>query len=265
MQIPSTTALVQRLQRHPDVIGLVRYGGRRVGDMAPGGDLDLFVFLKGEAPPVESLHLYVGKPPNEIPVDLNVRTLEDLEREEPLTPIDRALVGGEIVYDPGGALQETLPHLAARWPEPVPPLHDHDIAFERFSKTHILDKVRGRLDSQPTLCAFLLHTNIYWLVQSYFGLRQMAYPGEKPALGWLEIHESDLYAQVAAFYETTNLEEQVRLTEALTVKVLEPVGGPWRRDEVLAFGRAPDAPDLQERGRALFQRLLGADAPGPRP
>jgi predicted nucleotidyltransferase len=88
MHIDTLPALIDRLKAHPGVIGIVRYGGRRVDDPAPGGDFDLFVLLDDPPPPVESLHFYVGH----IPVDMNLRTLADLDRATPLTPPPHARI-----------------------------------------------------------------------------------------------------------------------------------------------------------------------------
>jgi len=48
--------LVARLEASPSVVGIVRYGRRPLADESPGGDFDLFVFVKERPPDIESTH-----------------------------------------------------------------------------------------------------------------------------------------------------------------------------------------------------------------
>ena len=87
------TELTVQLAECPDILGLVRYGSRRVDDMSLGGDFVLFVIVKERPTGLESVHFHVG----EIPVDLNIRTVDDLSAEKPLTPVDSCLASGELL------------------------------------------------------------------------------------------------------------------------------------------------------------------------
>ncbi len=247
--------LFARLRAHASVAGLVRYGS----DPGQGhtGDLDLFVLLYGSEPEVESLHFDVGG----VPVDLNLLTLTRLETLEPDFAFPAlALRGGAVLYDPSGRVGAALKRLEAGFDERrVEPLSAHDVAFMRHGHRHVLDKLRGRLASEPMLANLLLTTNIYWLLQSYFRLRQLPFEGEKKALVHFREHEPELYGLLETFYQAGDLRHKLDLAETITSLVLAPVGGAWRRGEVLAFGHenAQGDGDLAQQGRRVYRDLLG--------
>ena len=244
--------LIDRLKRSGPVIGLVRYGSRGPADLSPGGDFDLFVFVEDRPADIESIHIYVG----DIPVDLNIRCIQDLHRAQPLTAFDTALIQGEILYDKTGALAQELASLGHQWQRDADQLREHEIHMIRFCQQHVLDKVRGRTEAEPLLCEFLLSANIHWLVRAYFAVRGRQFPGEKQALEWLASDEPQVYANIGCFYASRDLAEKVRINERLTELILAPVGGPWRRDELMVLAAQPDASDLQKKGTDLFQALF---------
>ena len=69
--------MIKRLKDHPAVVGLIEYGGAQHRDKSIPGDYDLFAVLATPAPEVESLHFHVGG----IPVDLNLRTLDEIRAD----------------------------------------------------------------------------------------------------------------------------------------------------------------------------------------
>lgn len=260
--------LVARLAAHPSVVGLVRYGGRPV-DAPAGvcGDFDLFVLVDERPPELESVHFDVGG----VPVDLNVRTWPDLERAaqgEPLTPVDDAIFGGEVLHDRDGNLAARLQGFRARSPRaPASPTKEV-VAFVRFGHRHALDKVRGRLETEPVLCRLVLEANLYWLVANYFRVRGLPFPGERAAMDHLERHEPGVWGEILRFYAAGDLPERAAISEALGERVLAPVGGPRGSGEVLALGaghggeHGPAGRDLQAVGCAFLRGLLaGGSAP----
>lgn len=94
--------LIDRLKKSPKVIGIVRYGSRTPEDMSLGGDFDLSVFLEDNSLEIESLHFYIDY----IPVDINLRTIEDLNLSKPMSFIDFALIDGDLLYDKTGILKK---------------------------------------------------------------------------------------------------------------------------------------------------------------
>ena len=128
----------------------------------------------------------------------------------------------------------------------------------RHGHRHLLEKVRGRLESEPLLANFVLGVNPYWLMESYFRVRQLPFRGEKHALEYWRQHELDIYGTLEAFYQTADLKERFGLTERLTELVLAPVGGAWRPAEVLAFGHGQSENDkLAEKGVEVYRKLFG--------
>jgi len=247
--------LITTLRASPEVLGIALYGSRRPDDLTPGGDFDLFVIVKERPPDLESIHFYWGG----IPVDLNLRTIDDLQANQPLTDFDHALTDAELLYDGTGELRDELSALMRRWSDSKPVLTENVINMTRFGHRHVLDKVRGRIDQEPVLCEFLLTTNIYWLVRTYYRVRHIQYPGEKDALEHLQSEELDLYANIQYFYATRDLEEKLDISKRLTEAILSPIGGPWREGELLTSCTTDCATDLQAMGYEMLQSLLGTE------
>ena len=249
-------ALLRRLEAHPDVTGLIRYGSDHREDNYSVGDYDLFVVVSSWQPPVESLHFNVG----ETPVDLNLLTLQRLsELDSEFTFPQLALQDGTLLFDRTGQVGPALTRLKDMFSQTRPePLSAHDAAFMRHGHRHLLEKVRGRLESEPLLADFLLSVNPYWLLETYFRTRQLPFYGEKRALAYWRQHEPEIYGVLEAFYGTADLKERFKLTERLTELVLEPVGGAWQPDEVLAFGHDESENDkLAEKGLEVYRKLFG--------
>ncbi|NOK62038.1 MAG: hypothetical protein GFH27_549321n25 [Chloroflexi bacterium AL-W] len=128
-----------------------------------------------------------------MPVDLNLCALNHLRDQETLLGFEAALLDGRLIYDKDSMVAVLLERLQKAAPVPY---SEHDVAFMRHGHRHVLDKIRGRLESEPLLCQLLLNTNVYWLLQSYFGIRQMCYQGEKYVLEYLVEYEPELQALV---------------------------------------------------------------------
>lgn len=247
--------LIARLKANPNVLGIARFGSRASFDDTPGGDLDLFVFVSESNLDVESLHFHAG----EVPVDLLIRTLADLRHEYPVTQTDLALAEAEILHDPTGQVARELQSIGERGHPHTQDLSDHMVAFQRVSQKHVLDKVRPRLTSEPLLCEVLLGVNVYWLLLNYFRVRNLPYPGERKALKWIEAHEPEISKDIRSLYDS-DLKAKLEVSERLTKLVLSPIGGPWQNGELIALAREDGVADLQPKGRAIFERLVGGVA-----
>lgn len=250
----SVDEMIMTLTTNPEVLGVVEYGDDQSAENYLAGDVDLFVILKRRDSPVESLHFYAG----DTPVDLNLTTLEEISRLEAGHGFQvSALLSGRILYDPTGELAGELARLRQRRQQATPEtLSAQTIAFIRHGHKHVFDKIRGRLETMPVFCRFLLCANIYWLIQSYFRVRHLTYRGEKRAIAYLQDNEPEIYQALTDFYNTPDLERQITLAKWITERVLAPVGGMWREDEVLAFGD-DDSDDLPADGNEMFRKLFG--------
>ena len=253
MQPQTISELISTLRANPYVLGLIEFGNDRHDDHYAVGDYDLFAVLSECFSSVTSLHFYVGH----IPVDLNFITRAEFEE---LTARDHfrwaALRNGRVIYDPEGSIAPVLVRLqanhAARSPDQ---LSENTVARTRQWHRHILDKVRGRLETDPVVCRFILSTNMARLIANYFRVRQHTFDGEIQAMAYLQLHEPELFAKITALYTTDDLNEQVELTREISSYVLAPIGGLWQDDEVLAFGTETSS-DLQVRAYELFRSLF---------
>ena len=238
--------MIAVLTTNPEVLGLLEYGSSSVGDARMLGDYDLLVILKNKGLQVESLHFYLAS----VPIDLNLRTLSEIREMDQASGINQALLEARIISDPTGDVAREIQALRSRQDQvPRAKTPDEELANIRFGTKHIFDKVRGRLDSDPTLCSFLLQQNVYWLVRNYFPIRNMAFKGEPDALEFLQQNEPETYGLVEKFYAARDLGPQLELALMIAEAVLAPVGGMWRDDEVLAFGD-------QKAGDELYKQLF---------
>ncbi len=120
-----------------------------------------------------------------------------------------------------------------------------------------MDKIKNRLVKEPLLVEFLLSTNIYWLVQNYFRVHLIPFPGEKSALRWLKRNETELYEKIESFYKSSNLAEELEISKILTDLFLAPINGPWRAEELIVFGTSYEATELHVKGMEVFSELFG--------
>ena len=242
----SIDGMIALLVAHPEVLGLMEYGGARHDDESIHGDYDLFVFLKHKDPQVESLHFYVDG----VPVDLNLRSLDEIRDLALATGFELTLLDGRVIHDPTGRVAQEIRALRSRQEQaPHQTTSEERIAFIRHGTKHIFDKVRMRLDSMPIFSAYMLQQSVNWLVREYFVVRDMQFKGEKNALDYLRQHESQIYDLIEQFYATTNLSKQMDLAKRISIVALAPVIGGWREDEVLVFGH-------QARGTEVFASLF---------
>ena len=242
----SIEGMIALLVSHPEVLGLMEYGSARHDDESIHGDYDLFVVVKHRHPQVESLHFYVDG----VPVDLNLRTLDEIRDLALATGFEQTLLDARIIHDPTGRVAREIRALRSRQEQaPHQTASEETIAFIRHGTKHIFDKVRSRLDSMPIFSAYMLQQSVYWLVREYFVVRDMPFKGEKNALEYLERNDPRMFDLIEQFYATTNLPNQLSFARRVSDMALAPVGGPWRNDEVLVFGD-------QAKGREVFADLF---------
>ncbi len=240
------------MKTNKNTAGLVEYGSTKYTDTVISGDYDLFLFVhKAAEPDVEGLHFYV----DDIPVDLNIRTIGWLGSIKELEGFDRCILSGRILYDPEGSISKMLTIHRGKAASDNCALSEDQIAMMRHGHTHIFDKIIGREESRPVLCKYLIHSNIYWLLQAYFSLRSIPFEGEKRAFTYLKEKDTPVYELFDRFYGTIPWEEQVAIGKELAEKVLAPAGGLWKKDEILAFGYG-NSQELQKKGRLVFQQIF---------
>lgn len=242
--------MIKTLKSNPNVLGLVEYGSSHKQDDYTTGDYDLFVILKTKDNNIESLHFFI----NNTPLDLNIRTLKEVRELKFAKGFETAFLDARIIYDPTGKVKQELQKLIQRQTKHKPTgMTEHAIAFTRHGHKHIFDKIKGRIAEMPLLCKLLLNTNIYWLIETYFNVRNLQFKGEKYAIAFLEKNEPKIFRLIKDFYSAERPTEHVEISKRLTELILAPVGGVWKNDEVLAFG---DEKKLQQKGKELFQNCF---------
>lgn len=246
----SVSELVDQLRDHPDVVGIIEYGGARAEEGVDEGDYDCCVIVDWEEVPVESIHFFVDG----VPVDLNLRSLPQLRGEDVQRDFDASVLSGRVAYDPSGLVERLRTDLALD--ERALPPTPHDVARQRHTHRHTFDKIRGRLEERPLLCKLRLNKSVVALVEQYFWFRERAWEGEKQALKYLEEHDPTVFQLLEAFYSTGDVAEQFECAERLAQRVLEPIGGFWHEGEVLAFCET-NSEDLERRGWLAYRKLFG--------
>lgn len=196
---------------------------------------------------MESLHFHVDG----VPVDLNIRSLDDIRDTWCAIGFDSILLDGKIIHDPSGRVEHEIGKLRERDRDAETPRGNYsvNIAGMRHGHRHILDKIRKRRDIMPTLSSYLLHQGIYWFVPQYFEVIGIELKGGKHALEFLQKNEPVIFESIERFYLTTDKAEQTELFKSTAEVVLAPVGGLWKDDEVLTFGD-------QGKGEELFMKLF---------
>lgn len=238
------------LKSNKNVLGLLEYGSLHDQDDFMTGDYDLYIILETKESDIESLHFYI----NNIPIDLNIKTLGEIEKLKFVKGFETALLDARIIHDPTGKIKKAIERLIQRHKKHKSVgTTKSAIAFARHGHKHIFDKIKGRLEKMPLLCKLLLNANIYWLIETYFNVRNLQFKGEKNAIDFLEKNEPKIFRLINDFYSAKAILEQVEISKKLTELILDPVGGAWENDEILAFG---DEKKLQQKGEELFQKLF---------
>jgi hypothetical protein len=246
-QLATPTALIDRLKQNPQVLGILRYGA---GIWPDGADTDLCVVVAQRPTGLESVHFWLTCGP----VDLNVRTVKDLERCDVEPGFDEVLLKGEVLYErePGllGALSDERPA------ESSPP-DPGQVTRMRFGHAHYLQKLEHHGRRDPLLCSVLVCGAVHWLVRAYVSVRGLPYRGERAVLRMMADDDASLLADMELATGAGALTDRIEAVRRLTAKVLGPVGGSWRQDEVLYFEQSGTEARAREEWDAFFTSLLG--------
>jgi len=243
----SVKEMVEALKANESVIALAEYGSAAYVDREIQGDYDLIVFVVPSIAGVESLHFFVDG----TPVDLNLRSLEQIDAMPKAEGFESVLLDCRIIHDPSGTTRRALDGLRCRHEASSPSvISEEQIAGMRHGARHAFDKLGEGRNLPLVLKRYLLHQCVYWAVPQYFRIRSLQYRGEKHALAYLEEREPQLMRCIDRFYATTDTREQEELVGTIEKTVLGPIGGPWREEEVLVFGD-------QRPGQLAFRALFG--------
>jgi predicted nucleotidyltransferase len=249
----SIYGLLAKLENHPNVVGLVEFGGDHWADHFKTGDYDLLVILAQIDVPLKSIHFYI----EDIPVDLNLRTFDYIQEIDCFLGFERAFLDGRIIYDETTQLESILERIRQNsMLVAVDALSENEVSRTRQWHRHSLDKVKNRLETDPVFCNYLLNTNLHWLIENYFRVRCLEFRGATSVFRYLKENEPEIWCLINDFYGAITLDEKVVLTEKLTKIILQPIGGVWQDDEVVAFC-FQDSVDLGRKAKKMYDFLLG--------
>lgn len=249
----SIRELVQRLRATPAVLGLVEFGSREINSEEPSGDYDIFVIVDKPPTEIKVLHFFV----NGLPVDLNVRSIDEIAPGS-IQGFDINLLDGRIIYDPKGLVAQRIDALREHITKPD--LSNRAALRLRQRHRSYLEKVRHRQDIDETYCKIVLAYNLSELLQSYHLIYPMpdkvCPPGITGTIRQIRSDAPAVFRKIEAFLSTQDLKEQIALSEDFTEEILQPIGGLWAEDELIALGDSSTI-DAGAKGRELYEYLLG--------
>lgn len=226
----SLEILITHLKGNSNVIAVIEYGFRSYTDMDLGGDYDFFIIttdkIKTE---IDGLHFHVGF----IPVDCNIRTLSELQKEKPVSLFDYSLFTGRIIFDKSGTIPSVLKHAELKWPPISNPFNYGEIQWERFTQQHVIDKFEHRLFDNELFSQMHLNMNINWLFDNYVRIKYKQYSEPKNVLHIMKKEHPETYNLFQEYHSTLDLKKKLEITKSLTKLILEPIGGPWKKGEVI--------------------------------
>lgn len=236
--------IISKLALQPNVTGIIMYGNR-----VNGNDIDICVLLE-DSPDIidiESLHFFFeGKP-----VDLSVRE-KNYFKKNSFISIDFSIMNGDVVYDKVGDLKDDIVKSKNLF-RPHSAISEHKVSWERFHRFHLIDKVINNTDE--LYGNIMLSANIYWLIEAYFSFRSLSNIGAKKALMYFKINDPDFLDLLKQFFKSRKISEKVRITKELTEKALQPLGGGWKNDDVLVFGR-DEIEGINQKGQELYKSIF---------
>lgn len=244
---------LNHLKDKSSVLGLLQYGARDYKDMRPGGDYDLCVVVGDDQNcGIAGLHFYI----NGIPVDCMVKTLSEMSRGGGENEFDDVLVGSKIIHDKHGLLEPLLKDQWQRCNFARPAMMPGEIAWERFTLQHVIDKVQHRLESNPLFAHFLLNANMLWLLCTYIRLNQLPIGNYMAALEYMEENDQDLYICFSDFHYTLDLSRKLAVAKMLVNRILESLNGGWGHDEVILhykdFSKVLSNQEMERALRLIF-------------
>lgn len=245
-QIADPTELIEFLKRNPDVLGILQYGS---GVWPDAADTDICVVVARRPEGLESVHFWIGCGP----VDMNVRTLDELRDRDmaELPGFDDVLRDGKVLYEKQPGLLADI--VSEKPSQPEAP----DLVGIRHGHAHVLHKLEHYKDTDALLCNVLLAGATHWLLGAYTVARGMPYRGEKATLKAIRQNDRELLPDLEKLASgSVSIAQRIGTLCRLTDKILEPVGGPWQKGEVLFFAESVKTRRAIDKWQGFFASLM---------
>lgn len=242
---------ITHLKNIPEVLGIVEYGGRTYTDMSLGGDYDLTVILNQKiSTNFNGFHFHIG----DIPVDCMIITLDNLSQDYPDNEFLLVHLDCEILFDRDGSVEKALDIINTTWRR-SPDLNSVEISLYRFTFQHILDKLQHRLNSNPLYSSYFIYASFDWYLTCYARINNLPVGKAKHHLKFIEENDTVLFSYVHKLYESHSLEERFLYLSKCAELISKPIGGLWRKDEIL-FHQYDENANLPREKEKLINLLL---------
>jgi hypothetical protein len=276
---PSTTvelsldAVVERLQRHPDVDGLVLIGSAKSNRFDGASDYDLLIVLTQMAIQTRVGVTYV----DHRLCDLLFATREEVDAmlvselpfngESWMGRIARWCQTGSILFDRSGRLTQLKQKVTAgEWIGPAEELARYQIWF---SINYNFWQTRRMSQSHDPVYQLAVQMRLLYslsdLLGGYFTLRQLLWPGEKGAIHYLTEHDPHFLALFTESLQESNLDHLLALYEQLVLLAIAPYGERWAEEATVFQLDEPTSALPSEAQRLLnwWQSLLEGEPTRP--
>lgn len=220
---------IEHVKSKDDVIGIVEYGGRSFDNMYSGGDYDLSIILnKKISTNFNGVHFHIRK----IPVDCMILSVEDFEESSPKNPFYLVHLDCKILFDRDNKTKKLLEKIHVNW-APNQLLSSFEKHLFRFSFQHILDKLERRLYDDPLFTRVFIHSSFDWYLECYARINHLKVGQPKAHLEYIRANDMELYKLVNMLYSTVDIEKQFSALKRCAEKIMSPLGGLWKKNELL--------------------------------
>ncbi len=222
-------SLIENIKRKKEVVGILEYGGRSYSNMNKGGDYDFTVILDHKlSENFNGIHFHI----NGIPTDCMILAIEDFLTKEPSNDFYLVHLDVSILYDRDGKTKELLERINKNW-IPSKCISDFEVHLFRFTFQHILDKLEHRLYLNPLYSKYFIYASFDWYLECYARINHLSIGQGKKHLNHIKLHDKEMYEWIESLYDSTSLDEMFKNLSKCAKRIIEPIGGLWRKDETL--------------------------------
>lgn len=244
-------SLIEHLKRKEQIVGIVEYGGRTFSDMEVGGDYDLTIILnKPISKNFTGVHFHVAG----IPTDCMILCVEDFLTDSPRDPFYLVHLNCKILFDRDDITKGILDRIKCKWELPEE-LSDFEKHLFRFTFKHILDKLEHRLHKDKLYSRFFIFSSFDWYLQCYARINNLEVGKPKVHLNHIRESDFELYELINQMYTTDNLDEQFKILKKCAIRIIEPIGGLWSKEEILLH-LSPGGTVIAEEEEAVINLLF---------
>jgi predicted nucleotidyltransferase len=236
--------ICRRLERQPEVDGILMMGSGAGGELSLSSDIDLLVILRGEPLPLFMLSTTIQARLAEV----YFARAEDLDhflaQRQPVpdnsysATLLRWIMTGQIFYDPSGRLGALRAVLAESEHSGHPkrsewfllPAHG-ELYNAWYSTNYDLVQTRRLLESQDPIVQMKVDLRLIFMIDQlwtrYFVVRRLPGMSHKASIRWMAENAPEFYARLQAFLVEPDRTRKFEHFQALAMLALEPVGGLW--------------------------------------